>query len=227
MAGLSGKHSRRVSFEFGFKILDNFLGAFGVPSAGIDAAFEGAAEVSFSFANVRRSYVDKNVLGNLLRDHRVDAKNPAARIYFGRNPWSPLVIDSTIESSNFTFRVERSSRRDFKVDLGAIQQVIDAAKVGVKVGAVSARTVTFKGRQHLTFAFTCVRMYLDPKGRITSLPDEPSSHRLQALAGAGQPEHEIRPGPVRVLLHPSPAMLSWDDSESPPKRASVPSERSR
>jgi hypothetical protein len=206
MAELSGKRSRSVDLDLGLKILEGFLGAFGIPSAGVTTSFKGAKEVSFSFGNVQRLWIDNNLLGRALTGHKVSAQNPAAAIYFGDDPWKLVAVDSVIASSNFTISVDRSSSKDFQLDVPAIEKVVGEAKVGVKVSSTASTQLTFKGREHLTFAFTAVRLYLDADRRIASIPPESNLFMLDTVP----PEAELLPSPDRVLLTKDPAMIEWD-----------------
>lgn len=81
MADVSGKRSRKGSFDLGLQILEGFLKGFGVPLAGIMVKLEGASEVSFSFKNVNRMFVDINALGRALTDCQIDPQNPADSIF--------------------------------------------------------------------------------------------------------------------------------------------------
>src|SRR5205085_4284329 len=124
MADVSGRRSRKVSLELGLQILEGFLQGFGIPSAGVSAKLKGALEVSFSFKNVGRCYVDNNWLGRILAGRVIDKENPAAEIFFREDAYSFLVIDSVITSSDFSISVERTESQGFNFDIPAIQTLV-------------------------------------------------------------------------------------------------------
>ena len=209
MADVSGKRSRKVGLTLGLEILEGFLSGFGIPSAGISLKFQGASEVSFSFQNVRRSYVDNNWLGRILAGRIIDKNNPAAEVFFGDRDYALLVIDSIITSSDFSISVERTDEQGFKFDVPAIQKLLGEASVGVEVKTVSGYDLVFQGSKHLTFAFSCVKLYLDEAGKITSMPPEfdvlLNRSILPSRAGG-----EFLYSPDRVLLSDQPSLISWD-----------------
>lgn len=216
MASLTGRRSRSIELGLGLRILDGFLRGFGIPSAGIEASLSGATEVAFSFGDVVRSYVDIGALGAALAGKRVDRVNPAAAIFFAddeERAHAFLVIDSTIASSEFTLSVERAGEAAFRVDLPTIQQVVERADAGVEVRSESGREITFSGDRRLAFAFSCVRLDLDPaSGRIASMPpagDVPALERALGRDAAGEADASA-PARGRVLFG-APAMFEWDD----------------
>ena len=64
MPSISGTKTRAVSLDLGLEVLGDSLQGFGVPSAGLSAAFQGAKKVSFSFDQVIRYFVDVNESGD-------------------------------------------------------------------------------------------------------------------------------------------------------------------
>jgi hypothetical protein len=210
MADVSGRRSRKVSLDLGLQILDGFLQGFGIPSAGISSKFEGASEVSFSFKNVKRYYVDNNWLGRMLSGRIIDKNNPAAEIFFRDDPYSFLVIDSVITSSDFSISVEKTSNKDFKIDVPVIQTLVAQASAEVKVSTSSGYDLIFQGTKNLSFAFSCVQLYLNQTGKITSMPPEfdivLERNLLPSTAG-----HELLYAPDRILLSEQPCLLSWEE----------------
>jgi hypothetical protein len=203
MANLTGKRSRAVQLSLGLKILEGFLGGFGVPSASISAAFAGASEVAFRFDDIVRSWADINAVGALLRGRRVDPANPAARVFLRRKPHAFLVLDSVVTSTDFTISVEKAASADFSLDVPTIEAALGEARGAVKVTSRSARELTFRGDRRLAFAFGCVRIRLGPGGSIEGLePDDRSR-----VSGPGPDRPQSPPGPARILLTGRPALL--------------------
>ncbi len=212
MSDVSGKRSRRVDFDLGLTILEGFLKGFGIPSAGIGLKLKGASEVSFTFKDVLRAFVDINLLGRVLTGRTVDKKSPAASIFFQDGKYTFLVIDSVITSSDFAISVDKTSDQGFKLDVPAIQNIVSEAKLGVSVSTTSGYDLVFKGSKHLGFAFSCVRLYLDSNGTITAMPPEPEVPALNiALDRLNMPgHHKVHYSPDRIMLSEKSGMLSWD-----------------
>lgn len=214
MANVSGKRSNSVKLGLGLEILGGFLKALQIPSAGIDAQFEGASQVSFQFQDVKRFFVDTGVLGQQLGGRVVDRNNPATSILF-EDDWTFLVVDSVITSSDFAINVEKSSKAGFALDVPAVQQIVSKANAGVQVQSASGRDLAFKGDKHLTFAFTCVRLFLNADGRITAMPPADDVPAMAAKAHRfGAAEHVVRYTPDRILLTGEPAMVDVDMREA-------------
>jgi hypothetical protein len=205
MADLSGKRSRKVSLDLGLEVLDGFLRGFGLSGgAALREQFEGADQVSFSFREVNRVYLDAGELGRLLKGRRLDPANPAVAIFMDRDdPYDFLLIDSAITSREFSIQVERAKTSDFKLDVPAIQDLIAKAKANVSVESSSSFGLSFAGPQALSFAFTCLQFLLDDQGRILSLPPytgAPLSFTRSADTASN-----------RVLLSTGPGLLEWEN----------------
>lgn len=205
MAELSGKHTRGVKVDLGLEVLGGFLSGLGLPSAGITVHFSRARTVSFTFADVQRRWIDPGLLGAELKGREVDRTQPAAGIYFGDDPWALLVVDSALTSNQFSIQVESSTDGGAVLNVPAIQEIVAQAKVGVEVSSTASTEVSFRGKQHLTFAFTCLRLYLDAQARIQTL--DPTNTMLNAAVASG----ELAYLPDRVRLSAEPAMIEWDE----------------
>jgi len=208
MSNLSLKRTNAIKTDLGLKILEGFLSGFGLPSAGIKASFSGATKLSFAFKEVRRQYIDVNLLGRRLATQRLDLKNPAASI-FGEGGYEFLLLDSVIQSRDFMLSVESNAGARFSVDIPALQEIVQKADAGISIDGSTQKEVFFRGPKHLTFAFACVRLFVDANGTITALPP---ADKVPALKGylASSPDRIIHYTPDRVLLGSIPALLTFD-----------------
>ncbi len=211
MAAVSGRRSRKVKLDLGLKILEGFLQGFGIFSAEISQRFEGASRVSYSFNNVNRTYVDNNWLGRILTGRVIDKQNPAAAIFFGQDEYAFLIIDSVITSSDFTISVDRTRNQQFSLDVPVIQALVASANVGVQVSTTSGYDVTFQGDRSLSFAFSCVQLYMTAEGRIASMPPIHEELLLGHSMLPTMPTHTLLYSPDRVLLNEEPSLLTWED----------------
>ena len=173
MADVSGKRSRKISVELGLDILKGFLSGFGVPAAaGLAEQFSGASEVSFSFSQVRRVYIDPARLGRLLAGRTLDRSNAVVSAFLQEDPWECLIVDSVITSQDFTINVDRQNKQDFKFDVPAIENLLSKAKANIELFSASTYSLTFKGPEPLAFAFSCQPLILDEKAAIVQMPPE-------------------------------------------------------
>jgi hypothetical protein len=207
MPDLSGEHTRKVKLHLGLQVLDGFLRGFGVPAMGIESAFDGATEVSFSFRDVRRKYVEITRLGKSLAKQKINLQNPVASIFNEGKKFDLLVIDSIITSSDFTIRVDKKKNENFRIDLPLVQSLIAQADTMVQVSSATGFDLTFQGSRHLTFAFSCVRFFLDLAGTIFLI--EPGTY----VPSLGMFSTDlVSYTPDRILLSSRPGLLSWDES---------------
>ena len=199
MADISGKRSRKVDAKLGLDILKGFLSGFGLPAAlNIEAQFSGASEVSFSFSDVQRVYIEPSRLGQLLRGRQLDLSNPVASAFVGKNAWECLVLDSVITSKDFTISIDRQASADFQLDVPAIEDMLAKAKADVKVSSASTASLTFKGAEARAFAFTCQALIVDEHGAILQLP--PDAGRYTYERAGASPHVQISEQPVMLEL---------------------------
>jgi len=198
--------SRKINLSLGLDILGPFLKAFGLSTIGLDTAFDGASEVSFSFTGVERTYVEALALGKAMRGQRLDVENPALMVFADpASPWGFYVIDSILTSPNISVKVETSADASFKLNVPAIQQILGNVKAGVSVSSADGRQLSVTGSVPLTFAFSVFQFYLDD-GKVASI--DPGA-QIDTFGFAAAQDADA---PKRVLLTDKPAMLSWDAS---------------
>lgn len=197
MADISGRRSRKIKAELGLDILKGFLSGFGVPAAlGVMEKFSGAAEVSFSFSEVERIYIDPSRLGQLLAGRQLDPRSPVVGDFIGNEAWQCLVIDSVITSKDFTISIDRQSSHDFKLDVPAIENLLSQANSNIQVNSASNASLTFKGPEARAFAFTCQSLIFDPSGNILQMPPSTALHTFRKAGTSPQ-----------VLISKQPCML--------------------
>ncbi len=209
MANISGKRTHKVTLDIGLQVLEGFLGGFGIPSTAISAKFEGASEVSFSFQDVTRFYVETNLVGQMLNGHSIDRDHVAASIFFADDPCDLLVIDSIITSSDFSISVDRSSNDNFRLDVPAIKKVVGELQTGVSVSTTTGYDLIFKGDKQLTFAFSCIRLVLDKEGLIVGAPPG-INENVFSVRSLPEAKPTVLYSPDRVLLTSEPCLIEWD-----------------
>ena len=163
MANASLQRSQSISLNFGIKILEGFLQGLGLSSAApIGAHLQGAKEISFSFTNARRLFVDPGLLGNHLKGKKIDLEHPSIGIFTDADdPFDMLLISDAIVSKSFTINIEKGNEHEIEASLPQLQQQIADLDAKVKIEIKDNRSITFKGEEYLTFAFACVALKLN------------------------------------------------------------------
>ena len=208
VADVNLQKTKAMDWDFGFKLLDGFFQGFNLPSASIGAALDNAKEVSLSFQNVRRRWIDKNELGSALRNRKLDLSHPAARIFLGEAAYSLLVVTDVIVSNGFAVNVTKKRDNSGDIEIPAIQQIVNEANAKVKVTGTSSDSIAFEGPDFLTFAFTCVRLELDQTTGDLSVGTTVVTRA--AAKGAGTETVDV---PMVVELDDDefePGLLEWD-----------------
>ncbi|MDA0184314.1 hypothetical protein OJ997_28675 [Solirubrobacter phytolaccae] len=205
IASLAGKRSRVVERKLALEILEGFLAPLGVPLPAVAAAVGRSTKVSFRFDDVRRRYVEVTRVGKLLRDRRIDTANATATMFLEQRA-DFLLVDSVLQSSGFAIEVDDERSRSAEFDAGAISELIGTVQPSTTTVTADQRQITFAGTRPLTFAFSCVRFFVDEYGALASI--EPD--RGPASLGFG-PSGVVIETPNRVLLTQEPALLEWDD----------------
>jgi hypothetical protein len=198
-----GRSSRSVDLSFGLDILGDYLKAFGLSTVGLDSAFQGAKEISFSFVGVQRLYIDALALGKSMRGRKLDiASNPALAVFGNPNSKTDFfVIDSALTSPNISIKVDTVRNADFKFDVPAIQDTLGNVKAGVAVKSATGRDLSVTGETPLTFAFSVLRFNIQKSKVLGIDPGE----NLPNFAFA-----DAEALPSRVLLTDSPVMVSLE-----------------
>lgn len=208
LTDISGRRSRRLTLDLGLNILRGFLQGFGLPTSELGVGLQGASYLSFAFPEARRIALDVGALGWAIAGRRLERANPAAAIFFDVPRYELLLVDSVLTSRQIAVVLSGSKGQRLNVDVSALRKLM--AEIGGQVGATSDNNIelTLQSEAELTFAFTCVRLFFDAEGNISSMPPDHARRTLGPIDLAEA--HMVRPTPPRVLLSPGPGLLSWD-----------------
>jgi hypothetical protein len=122
-----------------------------------------------------------------------------------------LLVTDIIVSNGFSINVEKSSDQNFNVEVPAIQQIVKEAKASVQAKSNSKNSITFEGDDFLTFAFTCVKLELDPLTGTLGVGSTIVTREV-AKPGGGTTTLKVEE-PVPVELDDDlyePGLLEWD-----------------
>ena len=210
VSDVSLERTRSMDWDFGLKLLDGIFKGFNLPSANIATKLEGAKEISLSFHNVRRHWIDKNALGTALHHKRVDLTHPAIGIFTGDEAQNMLLVTDIIISNGFSINVEKSKDNNFEVQAPTFQEIIDDAQLKVAVKSSSKNSITFEGEDYLTFAFSCVKLELDQHSGALSVGLSVVTKEVATPRGMEKKEvSEPQPYDIDEELF-EPGLLEWD-----------------
>ncbi len=161
MQQFSSSKTKKLNLNIGIKLVSSFLEGFGIQTAPLTAAFEGARQVSISFESVKRYYIDKNELGKVLSQHQLDLNNLNLYSFKNEDATKFMLVNSVITSPKFTVNVEKSNDTNFEIDLKMIDGILDAGEGKVKINSEQKNKVSFAGDSPLTFAFTSCELVID------------------------------------------------------------------
>jgi hypothetical protein len=205
VASVSLQRTKKVNIDIGFNILDGFFKAFKMDSIALGTALKGLKEMSLSFTNVQRRFVDLGALGQSVKSNRIDLTNPSIGVFTGEKPSEMLVISDVIVSRSFTINNESGRDDAFDVNVPLVEKYLADAKLGVKVEKNTKDSITFEGEEALTFAFSCVRVQFDAGTGALSLMETVNPKRST--------DPNAPPIVEKVLLDDDvyePGMLSMD-----------------
>ncbi|WP_298817288.1 gasdermin [Chloroflexus sp.] len=205
---ISGRRSRRVNLELGLNILRGFLYGFGLPTATFTTSVQGATTITFSFPTAMRLAYDVNALGWALAGRAIDRTNPAAAILFEQTPYELLLIDSILTSRHLTITFSGAQGQQLNVDINALRQMLGDLGGHASINNDADLEITLASPHDLTFAFSCVRLFFNDEGYITTLPPDLDRRVLNS-----RNDVSVRYSPDRVMLSKQPGLLIWDRAE--------------
>ena len=166
--------SKKVNTDIGFQLLGGFLSGLGIDVTPLKASFDTVRQVSFSFRNVKRFYLDKGQLGNELGQQKLNMKNIALSIFKNDPDKKFMLINSIITSSEFSVNIEKKGDTNFEVST-AILKVLKGLEGKLEINSVQNKELSFKGTKNLPFAFTCCELTVDwESGEFTGIGETTS-----------------------------------------------------
>jgi hypothetical protein len=207
LANTSLKRSQSISLDFGLKIMEGFLAGLGIPAIPINSSLKGVKEISFSFNDAKRIYIDPNLLGNELRGKKIDLKHPSVGMFTkNEDPFEMLLISDAIVCKSFVMNIEKTNESEFEAALPELKKMVEM-EAKVKIDTTTNRSITFEGDEFLTFAFTCVKLELDKASGLLQIGETVITRQLK-----GEGEVEIQ-SPYAMIDEDEfePGMIEWEN----------------
>lgn len=208
VADVAMERTRKMDINAGFNILDGFFKALQFSPITLGLVLKGVKEISLSFSNTQRNWVDLGQLGQAVRNNTIDTQNPALGVFTGEEPADMLLITDAIVSPSFTINDESGSDTSFDASIPLIEKVIADGKLGVQVEKTAKTSISFTNTIPLTFAFSCVKLKYHPETGSVSIMENVTPRKSKGANG--QQTEETTP---LVLLDDDdfhPGLLSVD-----------------
>jgi hypothetical protein len=151
VADMEGAKSDDLDLSIGLKILSGLLTALGA-SARVDFAYKRARRIQFMFTNVVSQVIDPLEVGAYLGSGDLDRQNDVALHYFTDDEAQAFIVTEVLRSDAINLTAKSESGTEVAVDVPAIANAVHA-KVAVRAGGANEATLTYTGRNRLTFGF--------------------------------------------------------------------------
>lgn len=156
LSEISSLQTRKMNVQAGFDLLNGFLKKLGAESKPLlTAALGGIKQLSFSFVNVKRDYVDTNELGSVINKHKLDLSNLNLHIFKNQDSdYLLMLIDSVLTANEF--EVHRKKERNMKIEVnqGILDKLAADVSANLKVKIKNETDISFESPDPLTFAIT-------------------------------------------------------------------------
>ncbi len=159
VADVSDQRTKKIGFDLGFKILENFLKAFKMDPVQLSLSIQHSKKMAFSFSNVERRYIEPLALGKILSENNIigDPNN-----FMIQGDVTLALITDVLVSDNFSLSTYSEQDHSVDIDVPLIEQYISNADLKIEVEKKHENEVKFSGPEALTFAFSCVEIKIDP-----------------------------------------------------------------
>lgn len=188
-----GQQTDALDVKFGLKVLANALAAFGASMPSLDVAYNRARKVQFSYTNVTSTAVAPFDAGNYLTGGTLNSDNPVVRHYFTDEDTQAFLILDVLKSDSITVTSTDEHGVAVGVDVPAIQEVV-GVNVGVKSSSAANNTLTFVGKEPVSFGFAVAEIDFD--GVRWSLSGAAASGSMAFAAAAAGGAGGAEAGPI-------------------------------
>jgi hypothetical protein len=169
---IDGQKTEKLDLSIGLKMLSNALAAFGATTPSLDVSYKNVRKVQFTLTNVWSVSVAPFVVGEYLASGDLNLSNPVVERFFGNDSSTAYIITEVLKSDTISVTASGSQSTAVDVDIPAISGIAGVTPK-VEVHSDKAGTLTFKGKEMLTFGFKAMEiLYAD--GRWAVMGTKPS-----------------------------------------------------
>ncbi len=160
-ANINGQRSSKLPISLGINILGNIIGAMG-GNLGINASYEIAKKIEFSFSDVTRLRANTISIGDYLEAAEIRWEHPVLKKFlFGSGKL--YVITEIVTSRKIGVTAFQSNNTAVKLEVPVIQAAIGGS-VSVGAEAQSTTTIMYEGPKELAFGFTAIELSAGERG---------------------------------------------------------------
>jgi len=165
VAEISGKKTKDIDIEFGIKILDGFLSSFGIDMASISVGLNSAQNLKFSFADVRRQYIDPLQFSAFIIDNNIKAKqnNFMLRDSKSKKQIRIALVSDVIVSNNIAISALDKNNLETAINIPLIQNIAECSPELAFENASETEIKFISPDKDLTFAFSAFELIINPE----------------------------------------------------------------
>lgn len=176
---LSGKKSGEMSAGFGLKVLEGFLKAFKVPSAGLNAGLNKAKNISYSFDRIRSQYIEALRLGKIVGEQELDISNVNLKPFMKDPNKRLFVVLRTYQSKSFNMHFDGDFQSNLDANVEGLNKLINVeSSAQVSVNKKSEGGISFEGNEYKTFAFQLVELEIDDEELYIKAVTPDNNHKV-------------------------------------------------
>lgn len=185
MSDASTERTTKMDIDVGLKILDGFFKSLNMDSVSLSTAFNRVKEISLSFTDVKRNYLDPAELVLALNNNVIDNNHPILKLVDKKKQL--LIITDAITSNGFSINDHTSAAGSLNIDLPLIEKYIADANLDVSFSNDKKNSVSLSDGTPRSFAFSCGKLEVDPATATLSIVKLFSP---KAVDGEVSPEQE-------------------------------------
>lgn len=170
-ADISGQRTSDMKLNLGLDILGTVIGAMGGSRLGLDAKYEGARSIAFSYQDVRVDEVDVILLDQFLSSADVRPSNTLSRLLEAD---AVFVTTSVLRSDKISVEAKRRDGGSLELNIPEIRGVVGGT-VEVSGAGERGSRLTYTGPVPLSFGFRAVQLFYHNGEFTTFKPVRPGT----------------------------------------------------
>jgi hypothetical protein len=189
---IEGVETSKVNVSIGLNILGSFIGALGGGNLGLQAGFNRARSVSFTYSAVTEDSIDVLALERFIKAGRINEHVPSGTVDKLIDD-EVYAITSVLKTNKIVVSAQGEAGQSVQVDVPVIQEAVGGNVKVATEGSITSR-VAFEGAVAIPFAFQAVQLVFDDSGEFLT------TEQLAAGEAAARAVAEGSGGPSRVFL---------------------------
>ena len=169
---IEGTESSKVNVSIGLNILGGFIGALGGSNLGLQAGFQKARTVTFTYAAVTEDSIDVLALERFVQAGTISEHVPSGTIDKLMDD-EVYVITSVLKTQKIVVAAQSDAGHSVALDVPVIQQAVGGSLKVTSNGSVTG-SIAFEGPVAIPFAFQAVQLVFDEAGQFLTTEPLPA-----------------------------------------------------